>query len=165
MIQWCCFCGSGLGVLCGEAPMVKQKKTTRFILSSLLVSVCGGVLLSIWSYYCYGDIFSGVERLRGRTVLVRNVRIDVDTVDDESNLTHFSLEIKNLTSKPVRVVGASASCSCTHFYGIPVTLQAYKTTELGGSLHWKEEMKGGFKYTVLVYLDSGVSPVAFVIEG
>ena len=141
------------------------KKVINLVVSAFAVAAFGVMLLWFVAYCYYGDVSSGTKRLRGYTIFVENVKIEAGSLDRDSGLVHFPLKVKNITSNPVRIVGLSAGCNCVHFEGVPLTLKAYETTELNGTLHWKEELQNGFRYEVLMLFDTGTAPVVFVIEG
>jgi len=135
----------------------------RFVFSSLTVTVIGGMLLLSVSYYCYGGVVPGIERLRGHSILLESPEVNVNSVDNDLKVASFSVKIRNLTSKPIKVVGYEVGCSCVGFERVPMTLPAYKATELMGKLHWEGDPQNSFEYAVVVYFDSGVSPVRFTV--
>jgi len=140
------------------------RETINFVFCSVGVAVVGVLLLLVISYGYYGDVFSMTERLRGYTVLIEHPRVGIDSVDHDSGLACFSVNIKNLTSKPVKIIGYEAGCSCVHFENMPVTLGAHEVIGLKGNIHWKGEFQNSFEYVVRLFLDSDNSPVSFVIE-
>ena len=89
-----------------------------FFLALFLVAGVLGLILA-WAAYHTGSWTAGVAYLRGESIFADHCHMRVSG-DGRSTET---LVVRNLSSKPVRVVGYNASCSCVHIGGLPFDLR------------------------------------------
>ena len=83
-------------------------------------------LFALWSYTSYGNLRSGYLRLGGWQLIADEEHLDFGTVRaGESKSGVFRL--KNLTGKPVAILGMESDCSCVSAVELPMTIPAGKT--------------------------------------
>lgn len=96
---------------------------TRFPLKGALVTagLCALLLIVIVVYF--GSVPAFTAALRGETFVIEPGQIDLGSVRmGEAHTGTFT--IRNLSSKPIRVVGATANCTCVSTNDLPLTVAA-----------------------------------------
>jgi hypothetical protein len=99
----------------------------RGLLVSLLGVLAAAVtLFVVWSYATYGDIRSCWLWFNGYQLIAEQYQIDLGTIPaGESKSGTFRL--RNLTGKPIVVLGVQSDCSCVSARVLPVTVSARRT--------------------------------------
>jgi hypothetical protein len=116
----------------GERLAITIKKTedcvgTTWLLLLFIIVVPAAtvvivvILFLVGSYTMYGDLRSGWLRLGGYGLIAEEYTLDLGTVPTgESKPGVFRL--RNLTGKPVAILGVKSDCSCLVASALPVTI-------------------------------------------
>lgn len=80
-------------------------------------------IIILWSAWSTGSFGAGLAYLRGDNVYAAP---SIVTVPGDSSEGH-SVQLTNLTGKPLRILGCNAACSCVHVSGLPLDLLPKQT--------------------------------------
>ena len=103
----------------GESKGFRELFVSLLGMTGLLAVVV--TLFVMWSYATYGNVRSGWLWLSGYKLVAEEYRIDLgEAPAGESKSGMFLL--RNLTGKPVVVLGVEADCSCLAASELPVSV-------------------------------------------
>jgi hypothetical protein len=88
----------------------------RFVLPALLAA----------AVFWFGSPRSAIEYVAGKSVLVRSQQRFAGEVSQSETATAI-FDLQNASSKPIRVLGAKASCRCVAIDDLPLTLGPKET--------------------------------------
>lgn len=114
-------------------PALPVRNELIFSLKQLgkLVGAAGFVLIAgyLTVVVTIGDPSSALAVWGGEKALMTPVITDVGS-GNVGDVTRFEIELKNLTSQPVKVLGGTRSCTCIASNDLPLTLQPNATAKL-----------------------------------
>lgn len=91
--------------------------------SLLYCGLISGAALSV-QVYRYGSIDVAVASMRGESIVVRAIS-KTETRDARGRpKLEFSLAVRNLSGRPVRLVGGTATCTCAAIGSLPLEIPA-----------------------------------------
>jgi hypothetical protein len=106
----------------------------RFVLRPLMIVAILFVILTAGSYLIYGSFFAGWARWNGDTLYVENRILNLGTVRvGQSGSGSFRL--RNLSRRPIMVLGAEADCSCVQSVELPLTIPPKSTVDFPVIFH------------------------------
>ncbi len=115
-----------------------------------------------WSILEFGS-------LRQAWLYAGGVRLDVVPavvqVADGRNgeMRKASFRVRNLSSRPLRILGADASCGCVSLDRLPLIIPPRLHRDLGVSVHLERGAPGPFEQTVTYNTDEPTQP-RFVVQ-
>jgi hypothetical protein len=117
-----------------DAGLSRVTLVLRFVLGPLLLVGILFVAFCVWSFFSYGDVRTGIAVINGFKLVVRDHTLNVGKVPvNESRLVRFHL--KNVSSRPVDILGAWADCGCITTDDLPLTVNSHSEIEFNVSLH------------------------------
>jgi hypothetical protein len=87
----------------------------------LATVLAGAFLLSILAIWQFGSITNGIAYLQGYSVVPEHSQISVGQVTSGERV-NATLQLTNLSSQPVTVVGAQSNCGCIAYDDLPIEL-------------------------------------------
>jgi hypothetical protein len=130
------------------------RKLILIFAGPVIVVVCLLVIFCVWSFVMYGSLNSGVAVMNGFLVFADETVLDFgDIPAGETRTAKFRL--RNVSSKPVVVLGAWVDCSCLTKGALPLTMPPNSTTDFELSLHTDSSMvdAGRISRNIFLYLN------------
>ena len=118
-----------------------------------------------WSAIRFGGLEDAIQYLRGHEIVAVSTVISLGT---QPNGTHCPVKIRlrNLSDKPIRVVGASTSCSCVATSNPPVLIGARQSAVLDATLAIEGEPSSKVEQTIDYYTEALRTPrIRISLEG
>ena len=126
----------------------------------IVVPVGGAFLLLALSfgalYFLFGDVRVGWAHLRGDALIVSPASIDLGRIPPAER-QDFKISVKNIASRPIKIVGASSTCTCIASDGLPKTIEAGQSLTLDVRVVAPRH-KPEFSQVLTYYTDSPESP-------
>ena len=126
----------------------------------ILMPVGGAFLLLALSfgalYLMSGDARVGWAYLRGDALIVSPASIDLGRIPPAER-QDFEISVKNIASRPIKIVGASSTCTCLAIDGLPKTIAAGQSVTLKARVVAPRD-KPEFAQVLTYYTDSPESP-------
>lgn len=124
------------------------------VLSTLVV----GVTLA-WSGWRYGSPLGVSQALAGKILVARHLEVNCgQVVPGDDGVGTF--ELKNITAKPVTIVGMKATCSCLSLRQLPLEVAPGETVSLPLKIHaGMRSEPGEFRVGIQLFLDTSSAPI------
>jgi hypothetical protein len=139
-------------------------RAAAIVPAALGVAVVVVVCLA-WSLLRFGSLSDAFRYARGSRVVIDppTLVLPPGRFDDRQTA---DFRMRNLTSQPVRVLGATVSCDCVTTEGLPTVIDAGGSLRLRSSVHLDARSLGPFVQSVLYYTDHPAAPsLRVVIRG
>ena len=109
----------------------------------VLTAGCLGIAAA-YGRYRFGSISASFAYIRGERLLVANPVQSIDKVRaGESVIVRYA--VTNLTGHPVRLIGKTASCSCTAIEDLPSRLATSETRQISATITFPEDQVVGVR--------------------
>lgn len=93
---------------------------SKALFSAATVGILWGCF-ACWSLWSYGSLRDGVRVASGTLIVVADPVAKLGLVSRDGPIS-ANFELKNLSSRPVTVLGAELDCTCVSISSVPVTL-------------------------------------------
>ncbi len=140
------------------APTTKTVLTSGFRTSAVILTLTLA-LLAVGAGYGrlrFGSISAALDSLRGRLVHVDERDKSISGVRAGSQVV-VSYALTNISERPVSLIGASSSCSCTVVQDPPMTLASSETGTVSVRISTSED-KPTLSGTIRLFTDEPRSP-------
>jgi hypothetical protein len=104
--------------------------------------------------WVYGSPEVALAQLRGESVTVASGYVDFG-VGQPGEVLEAQVEVRNLTKKPVKIIGGTSNCSCMTTQDLPVTLASGETRTIPVRLRVQQSEPGVFTRIMEFWTDSG----------
>lgn len=157
---------AGLGVLAACRPDFRDREHTP--LRGPAVVVAGGVLtlavlVGIGSAV-YGSPRAALARLRGEEIAVVPAHVDVGTGSPGARL-EASVEVRNWTDRPVKLIGGTSDCSCLTHHDLPVVIPPGESHRVTIAVRVPASDRGQMTRRVELFTDHDRQPVVHFTVG
>ena len=142
-----------LGLMVVFRPAVKWSDNRGTVVVVGILSV-GAVALAVIANDPLGDKL--LAKWQGRTVSLRSGVIDAGE-EPAGTVKRFAVTVRNASSRDVRIVGGSVSCSCTTTQNLPVTVPADGAAEVEIELKFSGT-PGQFDHRLEFFTDDKTQP-------
>lgn len=124
-----------------------------------------GAFCGVWAFARFGSLRDAWLYMGGARVVIERSALALPTGEvGETQVAEFLL--RNLTSEPVKVLGATVSCDCVTTEGLPAEVVAGGSVRLRSAVHLDGRITGPFEQSVVYYTDHPVVPsLRVVIRG
>lgn len=125
----------------------------RFLVGPLLVAFVIVLCYSGWSYWRFGSFKDGIEFLSGYRLVAEQSVLDIGKVRVGAE-TEGNFVLKNLTDKPITIIGAKSDCSCMVISGLPIRVEPRCSTDF--AVRYTPLAREGNEtvtHRILLYLD------------
>ncbi len=125
----------------------------------------------LWSCLRYGGVVYGLDYIRGYAVCPIDSEFNLGTLDYRGEPLEIDcyVDLKNLLSKNVTIIGTRADCTCVAVQEIPCTLSPLELKRIPIKLHFSGPLLQNdtttFRHHVLFYLDTDSMPVVMQVKG
>jgi hypothetical protein len=119
----------------------KKGRGPRSLSSTMMTVVfinIGLAALVAFALFQYGSLGAALAHLRGDPLVPDSYSKSVGDIREGVNV---SFRLTNTTRKPIELLGANTSCTCTVVSGLPVTIPAGGAYLLGVTVNPKEDVK------------------------
>ncbi len=106
-----------------------ERRSLPWIAKTLLLASGLLIALVIGAYLSFGSIAASLAYARGDRLIVDATNKSFGTLRSNSDGT-LVFQIRNLASRPITVLGARSSCTCTAVENLPLTIQPRETHPL-----------------------------------
>ena len=115
----------------------------------------GGLLaaLTAGATLAYGSLEAALARLRGEAITVEPTYVDFGT-SESGKVVWATVEIRNWTDRPVRLIGGTSDCSCITTEALPLTLMPGQSQSIPVALKVKGNAQGTIIRTGEIWTDS-----------
>ena len=136
----------------------KTVRASRFRTLAVILSLTLALLAAGTGYgrLRFGSVSATVDSLRGQLVLVDEHAKSISGVQAGSQVV-VSYALTNISDRPVRLIGASPSCSCTVIQDLPMTLAASETRTVSARITTSEDNPNS-SGTIRLFTDEPRSP-------
>jgi hypothetical protein len=125
-----------------------------------VVAACAG-----WAFLRFGSLRDAWLYAGGARVVIDRSALALPTGKVGDTQT-AEFRLRNLTSRPVKVLGATVSCDCVTTEGLPAEVAAGGSLRLRSSVHLDGRVTGPFQQSVTYYTDHPAAPsLRAVIQG
>jgi hypothetical protein len=107
--------------------------------------------LSVWGISRFGSQAAAVGYLRGE-IIHADARIKSFGDQPIDTKTEVSFVLTNLTSRPIKIVGSSTTCSCTIAENLPMTIVPHGSASVNVAVSIGQEL-GAVRQDVEFYTD------------
>ena len=125
----------------------------------LMFFVLGILVLSTWALFHFGSFGNAMAYVRGRSLVAERTTISAGEVQPGTKVI-ARFRLRNLSFRPVTVVGAARSCACVVVDELPLTIRPGSVADL--SLQFKAIVTPAdaeVEHTVLLMLDVDNPPI------
>jgi hypothetical protein len=115
-----------------------------------------GVLLALFAVigvWLYGSPEVALAQLHGGSITVSSGYVDFG-VGHPGEVLEAQVEVRNLTKKPVKLIGGTSNCSCMTTQGLPVTLASGDARAVPVRLKVQQSEPGVFTRIMEFWTDS-----------
>ena len=131
------------------------------LLVALLILACG----SAWSVWRFGSVRHGIAYLKGYVLIAQNPTVKLGSIPAGTEVEGVFV-LKNLTNRPITVLGAKPECTCVMTSDLPMRVDSLST----GRLRFKfaarnNEINQSVAHRTLLYLDVDSPPVVLTLAG
>lgn len=127
------------------------------LLLAVIVGLWGGITIR------YGSIRAAIVAQRGYVVVADSSLLSFGSLK-VGTVTEVVFTVRNLSGKPVRIVGGSSSCDCMLVENLPTLLGPRATQTITISVHGNDV--GHFSRSVELYIDSPrQTRLPLIVEG
>jgi hypothetical protein len=124
------------------------------LVAVLAIAILGG--LASAALIRYGSLTIAIQRLKGEILVVDRPVVAMSGVRPGSRVD-LRYSITNVADHPVRLLGASTSCSCTMVENLPIVLAPSETRTLSATVSTSEDDRG-LDGSIHLYMDDTLSP-------
>jgi hypothetical protein len=125
-----------------------------------VVAVCVG-----WALIRFGSLRDAWLYAGGARVVIDHSAVALPT-GKVGDTQPAEFRLRNLTSRPVKVLGATVSCDCVRTEGLPADIAPGGALTLRSSVHLDGRVTGPFEQFVSYYTDHPAAPsLRVVIRG
>ncbi len=108
-------------------------------------------VLALGSSYAFGSLAAAVAKLRGDSLYASSY-LDFGSADPGEKLEH-PLEVSNLSSEPIRLIGGTSDCSCVTTSAMPLTIAPGESIAITIHLKVPQSDPGAFTRTASLWTD------------
>jgi len=126
---------------------------------TLAIAVVLGILV-IW----LGSWKAGMAWAKGHSVYVLADPVAVHDAPGGSRVV-TAIRLRNVSTRPVRVLGGRSDCSCVLVEELPFDLRAGESREVRVRLTVPEKKGASFEHSVLLFLSVPGPPVVTTVSG
>jgi hypothetical protein len=111
-------------------------KCVRFIAGPLTVALLILLGCSGWSIWRYGNVTDGIAFMNGFVLIAEKPTLELGRVAVGDKVEGIFV-LKNLTGRPITILGAKPECSCVATSELPIQVEAFS------SVHFKLQFTPG----------------------
>ena len=132
--------------------MSRFVKDRWMILAAPVILVAAVALVFGFAAVRSGGVLAGIASLRGDSLYISPVTVDFGVGSPETDHV-ATVNVTNLTSKPITLLGLRTGCRCVGTSAFPVTIEPREIAEVDVRLTMPIRM-GGFAYAMELYSDA-----------
>lgn len=111
----------------GSGEDIKQNKAMQFLRGVGFALLLFAVLIA-FSFWQFGSLPNAFAYVRGEDYVLSSRVVDVGE-GEYGEIREGAILIRNLTFKPIRIVGLDASCRCAASEPLPITIAPRETRQ------------------------------------
>jgi hypothetical protein len=115
-----------------------------------------------WAWWRFGSLRDAWLYADGARVVLDRTAVALPT-GNVGDVQSAVVQIRNLTTEPVKVLGATVSCDCVETEGLPTVVPAGRSTALRSSIHLDGRLTGPFEQFATYYTDHPAAPALRVV--
>ena len=122
---------------------VEMRRSSRIMLASGL-GIAGMVIVVVGAAtVTFGSPHAALARFRGETVTISESYVDFG-IGEPGQTLEATIEVRNWTDHPVRLIGGTSDCSCVTTTSLPETIPARGSRKIPIQLRLKPSAPGSF---------------------
>lgn len=123
----------------------------------LVLTICNcALVLGSAILYRYGNLSRAVSYLLGQPIVVASTTSIGVVEEGRHYMVHVPLT--NASNRPIKIIGAQTSCTCTTLTSLPFSLAPRESRNLDIEIVTKSGKKGGIDSRVDLFTDHPASP-------